>query len=490
MQFRNNLKYIRFLLIGLILFGLSLVVALKAPNNFFHAGSTTVDSSVFIYMGRVILNGGMPYRDYFDHKGPVLFLINALGVYISPTWGVWLLDCFAFFVTFVMIYRIARFHCNRFFSITVVLASTYDLFRYYIEANGTEVYAMPFIAIATYIFLDYFLHEKIGTLRLMICGLSFCAVFLLRANMIAVWMVMCIGVFLQCIMKRELVKIGYFLKWFLVGAGLLCVPIAFWLGINGAISEFIDDYFIFNIIYSGSSDIVDKITALFYFFSIKSILFCSVLVAIMCAVKKDLLHWLYAVLFVASLVMMNMSGWKSDHYAMVLVPLAAYPFSFAVKCIQDGVEQNDYKSLVIAMMICTGSVLPPWISAIEEAVCEDFVNWNENCVLPSHQAIVDLIQQNTTKEDQIIVIGNYNLYYNLSDRFAASQYSYQFPIIDYDLNKYGEFFDELYESVPKMVVINSHYESNEHLLEFLDSFPYRDISHVGTDGVKVFLLDS
>ena len=57
------------------------------------------DSSVFKMMGYVITEGGVPYVDYFDHKGPILYFINALGEIISPQWGLFLIQIiFCFFI--------------------------------------------------------------------------------------------------------------------------------------------------------------------------------------------------------------------------------------------------------------------------------------------------------------------------------------------------------------------------------------------------------
>lgn len=45
-------------------------------------------------MGWRILNGELPYRNVWDHKPPVIFYINALGLAITDgsRWGVWLLE--------------------------------------------------------------------------------------------------------------------------------------------------------------------------------------------------------------------------------------------------------------------------------------------------------------------------------------------------------------------------------------------------------------
>ena len=37
---------------------------------------TQTDSSVFLYIGRQMHRGKVPYIDLFDHKGPILYLIQ------------------------------------------------------------------------------------------------------------------------------------------------------------------------------------------------------------------------------------------------------------------------------------------------------------------------------------------------------------------------------------------------------------------------------
>lgn len=50
------------------------------------------DNAIFTMMGRMHLQGGIPYCELFDHKVPVLWLIQALGQTIHHgTWGIFLL---------------------------------------------------------------------------------------------------------------------------------------------------------------------------------------------------------------------------------------------------------------------------------------------------------------------------------------------------------------------------------------------------------------
>jgi hypothetical protein len=47
------------------------------------------DKEVFRYMGMLICEGCVPYRDAFDHKPPVIYFLAALGNSLGP-WGLWL----------------------------------------------------------------------------------------------------------------------------------------------------------------------------------------------------------------------------------------------------------------------------------------------------------------------------------------------------------------------------------------------------------------
>ena len=47
------------------------------------------DKEVFRYMGMLLCEGCVPYRDAFDHKPPVIYFLAALGNYLGP-WGLWL----------------------------------------------------------------------------------------------------------------------------------------------------------------------------------------------------------------------------------------------------------------------------------------------------------------------------------------------------------------------------------------------------------------
>ena len=50
------------------------------------------DAGVFFYAARTLLDGGVPYRDVWDHKPPLVYLIDAAGLALAGPLGVWILQ--------------------------------------------------------------------------------------------------------------------------------------------------------------------------------------------------------------------------------------------------------------------------------------------------------------------------------------------------------------------------------------------------------------
>lgn len=111
----------------------------------------------------VILYGGMPYVDVFDHKGPLLYVINALGMSPGSWHAVALFEILALGVASFFIFRMARLRANFFSSLLITALCTWLLNRNMLwEGNFVEEYALPWIAIAAFLFLRFFQEKTIS----------------------------------------------------------------------------------------------------------------------------------------------------------------------------------------------------------------------------------------------------------------------------------------------------------------------------------------
>src|SRR5688572_1246064 len=143
MKIKNILVYIfLFLLTSLVL---------DLANPLFDKPSR--DGGFFLYAGQQILDGKIPYKDFWDSKGPAIFYINALGLLLGngSRWGVWIVEFIFIFFTFFFLHRIIARKCGdspAFFGVAMAGLSLKLALGY---GNYTEEYALLFNALALYL---------------------------------------------------------------------------------------------------------------------------------------------------------------------------------------------------------------------------------------------------------------------------------------------------------------------------------------------------
>lgn len=439
---------------ALFLLCIMFVFMMRSPLNPWTNTASGVDSSVFRYMGFIMSKGYMPYKDAFDHKGPLLYIISYIGQLLSYDRGIWYVECLSMLAFLCAIYKIARLHCTRFTSCALILAATAPLSSCFEGGNLVEEYALPFLAVSLYIFLDYFLNENINKARLLLCGFCFGAVFLLRANMVSVWMVFAIAVLIWNIYHNRSIPWD-FLLWFMVGFLIIALPIFLWLVIGGAFGDFLNAYFVFNMKYSSADagvTLSNKYKALMSFLSMQMLLVVITMLIYLIREKKDVfLHVTYLVYIGITLLTMAMSGLVYWHYAMILLPVFIYPLSRVCAAWNQN-ENTKGLELLLAIVL----------------VIMNFEVWKGNCdnivsaLRDSHETLdisegvetaLQVIDVNTTPEDRILVIGNWDFYYVASHRMASTKYSYQIPIAGIDEAIKEEFQNDLVHQAPKIVIV-------------------------------------
>ena len=97
---------------------------LNSELNPFGNGKSSTDSSVFRTVAMMMDKGYMPYRDSFDHKGPLLYIIDYVGMKISYTHGIWIIEYISLFLTGMVFIGIAKLAgCNILRSLTATVIS-------------------------------------------------------------------------------------------------------------------------------------------------------------------------------------------------------------------------------------------------------------------------------------------------------------------------------------------------------------------------------
>lgn len=475
---KERRQVIENILIYIYIFMVGLVMSMQSSMNPLEQSSTAgVDSSVFKTMALSMSKGLVPYKDSFDHKGPLIYIINWLGMQIAYYKGIWIIELLTMLITFGFIYKIARFLCGKLYSCLTLLITAFMLFQYLEGGNLVEEYAMPFIAVALYIFTDYFLNDKINSLRLIACGFSFGAVCLLRINMASIWVVFCIAVLIQTLYQKHVDKLGRFLLWFICGFALVIMPILIWLIANHAFYDFWNDYIVFNRLYVSEASFY-RIRIAFFYFLISTPMVISLVSLIHCyRVKKDIFHCAYICYYFLTLFWISMAGRKYPHYGMILIPLMAYPIGYVLMSVEKTIKHSAMLQVVV------------WIVSISvwwEGIVHVAEGWEQrnNDVGRMCDSIVEMIMERTDEDDRITVWGNWNIIYVLSHRAPAVKYSYQIPIADVNNAIYTEYYEELERKIPKLIIIQPGVPK-ERMEEFLNE--HIEYYYVGEiDGADIY----
>jgi len=217
------------------------------------------DSAIFITMGKALLDGKTPYVDFFDHKGPMLIFINALGqIFIEGRYGIFILQIINLSVVLLFIYKISRLFFQSLLHAGILISIFLLFFRFTItEGNLTEEYTLPFIFISIYFtFRFYFKQKKLFLYDTIILGLCFFIPFWMRPNNVGM---ICACLFFVAYILLKQKEYGQLTKFLcevsltvIIGSFLLCSY--FWH--IGALDEMIYSTFTFNLKYARIPDLI------------------------------------------------------------------------------------------------------------------------------------------------------------------------------------------------------------------------------------------
>lgn len=124
------------------------------------------DASLFATMGKMWADGGVIYRDMIDIKGPVIFLLDAVGYAIGGFQGIWLLETVLLIWGLNALYRtLALWGIAPLSRLTGMLAWMFlYAYRYY-YGNMTEDYTFCFSPDRTVLFCPYVIGDTIPLAR-------------------------------------------------------------------------------------------------------------------------------------------------------------------------------------------------------------------------------------------------------------------------------------------------------------------------------------
>jgi hypothetical protein len=252
-QIADTSKLTRFELIFIILAATVTITAVSACSPLYPYNPWD-DVNVFLVLGRGIIHGKVPYRDLFDHKGPLLHFIYALAALISGRsfTGVWIIECILASIYSVFSWKIVKlFKETKKHNIVLMLmfpGIIYSMGIFNFGGNAEEL-CFPVLTVMLYFGLKAIVSGD-GLPKkneAVICGVLAGVLFWIKYSFLGFVIGFCIYLIIIAIAHKDFKKLWSLVWRFIAGFVLISVPILAYFLINNALSDLWEAYFRVNL---------------------------------------------------------------------------------------------------------------------------------------------------------------------------------------------------------------------------------------------------
>lgn len=246
-----------------------LILLFTSKNSFLYKLNDWVDANAFFTVGKSMMNGVVPYKDLFEQKGLILYVIYGIGYLLchKAFYGVFILEVISFSVFLYYAHKIFSLYLNKKYSFILipVLAYLITTSRAFVHGGSCEEFSLPFFAVSLYYFFKHFKVEKLTNKEMIINGVMAGIVLMMKYTSLGLWMGFGLFIFIDYIKEKDIKRAFLFCLYFLVGMLIPVLLCFIYLGINHAIKDYIECYFTFNMTtYNKASDVtlIDNIIRL------------------------------------------------------------------------------------------------------------------------------------------------------------------------------------------------------------------------------------
>ena len=413
------------------------------------------DESIFLYGGQLINLGSLPYSDFFDHKGPMLYFLNAIGLKIpfpnlsGTVFLQALLVCMALIVVLESYFRISKGYKKRkyLFFLFLVSAAIFTTIHFF---GTTELWALPF-QLASYALVTHKIsrNDYISTPNkkifidneifiAIVLSASFITNFLIRPNN-------SIGILFACIVNIIYVRNSFFrikiLLVYVLTISFFVFLLNYKLGFLGhnQLNLFFEQYLIYNSSYSSGLSLTQKIygSAMLFINLIKLPIFLILIFMIsvvkLKTIKSALAFFLITVLFI-DFSSQLISGRGVSSYLVAILAAIVNIIAFILSSLE--IREKLFRVIVSVSVILFISNM-----SVEEMARR----WHDDFKFQI-QATNYLIT-NTTPKDKVFYLGNNPAVLVRANRVSVSKVVYIAPLLSGFYPNRAKLVEETYSDL-------------------------------------------
>lgn len=486
---RNHLQNI---IIPVLVSILGAVIALF-PSNPNNMTLPSRDSGVFLYVGWRFLNGDVPYRDVWDHKPPLIYFVDALGITLTPhsLWGVWFLQFIFIFFTLLLIYKLLEREFGIYAALAGTIILTSGLLTILEKGNVTEEYALVFQALSFWLFIRAWTRDFPLRASFWI-GLWGGLAFNFKQTTIGI----CItyGLFLLAIRLFQRKSPSKDILSLLAGWLIPSIVLIIYLASQNALTDFWAQAFLYNFVYIGKHEGIRRLIPVF----LKGFLY----------LQNGWVLYLSALGWLAGFgyVWFKRKALVEIH-PLVLIALVNLPIEIILITISGRSILHYYLTPLPVMAILAGTLVytvPFLVGEIPHIDSQKIQRWGPGIVLAiillgqfgqvqyypqyvrilsdnDYAPVIDYVAKNTNEDDQVLLIGAESVVNFLARREAPTRYVYQYPLALLGRRPmFEEYFNQILANEPTLIIDT---RGRPHLDDKL-YVPLQKRSQIVRDGVK------
>ena len=352
-------KNIKLYLICLILATLFVAVYSTTTTPLL-AGRWGTDSAFFIIVGQGMGKGLLPYRDFFDMKGPYLFFLEFIGqkICVGRT-GAFIIQCINLSVCLYIVSKMSDLFTRTFIwlhrilcllPVFLIAAVTFE------GGNLTEEFCLPTILLSVYFCLKYFKDSedtknyKHPIWFSLYNGFAVGYICFIRITNAATIGAVLLTYFIFLLAKKEirnaLINLLMTAAGFIAACGIPCIFFA----AKNMLGEMLSQVFVFGVTYSSEISMGEKFVNVFTTFKLFLLLLTVPVIA--CFIYRE--KWYMKMLSISSTLLLLLAvtmGNAYMHYFTLLIPHVVMGMAIAYKNSINFKNARKNKAFIVCLVL-------------------------------------------------------------------------------------------------------------------------------------------
>ncbi len=317
-------------LIILFLAVATLALIFCSNNSFLYAKFNSCDQSWYITMGNGFIHGKIPYRDLYDHKGPVVYFVYAFISLITCSmgggtrnayYGALILEIITLTLFIYMCYKILNKYFDKLVSVLFAVISAFIVANSkYLNGGGgaVEEYFLPIFMWFAYVGIESIEGKKLSNIRAVLIGFYISVIFWSKYTVLIPIFAVFLVWFIYKMIKKEVKDTFISIAFMVLGFLFLTIFFLIFFASTNALGDLFSCYFYDNLFRYNSHTKIFKVFRFFSFtyapFEVVLTLVMLILTIILAIKSKKRLGLYFLLVYLLSIML-------TTKYSYYLLPI-------------------------------------------------------------------------------------------------------------------------------------------------------------------------